>query len=189
MLLELAHLGSLDKFIKHKNRITYPEKQCIHIMKQVCQGMSYLSENNILHRDLAARNILLVSENFAKISDFGMSRILKSNENYYRATHPGAWPLRWYAPETFLYYKFTSKSDVWSYGVTLWEVLSYGKRPYGLMTTDEIVDMVHDDRKLECPDQCSPGIYAIMLQCWIYSPSDRPTFQDILSYIEKYEKL
>ena len=188
MVLELAHLGPLDKFIKKRKKETYPENKCLTIMKQVCEAMVYLSNHNVLHRDLAARNILLVSENFAKISDFGLSRILAENEDYYRATSADAWPIRWYAPETTSHYKFSSKSDVWSYGITLWEVFSYGKRPYGRMTAADILQMVHSDTKLECPTGCSPGVYAIMLQCWTYTTSDRPSFEDVLLQIEKYEE-
>lgn len=187
MVMELAHLGSLDKFIRKHNTESFSEQRCLVIMKQVCQGMAYLSDKNILHRDLAARNILLVSENFAKISDFGLSRVLAESEDYYRATSYGAWPIRWYAPETTNLFKFSSKSDVWSFGITLWEVFSYGKRPYGRMDAAQILNMIRDDQKLDCPKDCSPGIYAIMLQCWTYTTSDRPSFHEVLKLIDEYQ--
>ncbi|OON23315.1 hypothetical protein X801_00774 [Opisthorchis viverrini] len=92
--------------------------------------MAYLESCKFVHRDLAARNVLLVTRHFAKISDFGMSKALNFGSDYYRAATAGKWPLKWYAPECIYYFRFDSKSDVWSYGITLWEVYSYGERPY-----------------------------------------------------------
>uniref|UniRef100_F6QTW3 Tyrosine-protein kinase n=1 Tax=Ciona intestinalis TaxID=7719 RepID=F6QTW3_CIOIN len=180
LVMELAPLGSLKDFLSQHNEKSFPEERLLVLMNQVCDGMAYLSGKNIVHRDLAARNILLVTENFAKISDFGMSRIFLESDNYYKASQPGTWPLRWYAPEALLYYKFTSKGEIWSFGVTLWEVFSYGSRPYSGLKGREILAMLEGGKRLECPCGCSPGVYTIMLQCWAYDPEDRPTFNDLL---------
>ena len=183
IVLELAPLGSLKNYVKKQHEVTFPESKILLLMQQVCDGMAYLSHHNVVHRDLAARNILMVTENFVKISDFGMSRILHDSD-YYKASKPGCWPLRWYAPEALHYYKFTSKGDVWSYGITIWEVCSYGNRPYRGMSGREVLNMLDCERRLECPASCSPGLYSVMLRCWAYDPEDRPTFQDLLFLIE-----
>lgn len=184
MLLELAPLGPFKDFIRSKNETTFPESKIANIMVQVCYGMRYLASQNIVHRDLAARNILLVSENFAKVSDFGMSKVLMESENYYRSTQPGTWPLRWYSPEALNFYKFTTKCDVWSYGVTLWEAFSYGDRPYRGMKGYEILQMIDRNERLECPLSCPPEYYDLMLHCWTYNEDERPTFADIAAIMD-----
>ena len=185
IVLELAPLGTLKHFIKKHNVESFPEDKILMLMSQVCDGMAYLAHHNVVHRDLAARNILLVSENYVKISDFGMSRILHDSD-YYKASTPGSWPLRWYAPEALLYYKFTSKGDVWSFAVTVWEVCSYGNRPYQRMSGRQVLQMLENQKRLECPAGCSPGLYSLLLQCWAYDPDKRPTFQELLFQLEKF---
>nr|CAB3266753.1 tyrosine-protein kinase SYK-like [Phallusia mammillata] len=184
IVLELAPLGDLKSFLKRHIRTSLPEEQLLTFVIQVCDGMAYLSSQNVVHRDLAARNVLMVSEHFVKISDFGMSRILHDSENYYKAAKPGAWPVRWYAPESLLYYKFTTKGDVWSFGVTLWEVFSYGNKPYQNMKGQEILNMLEAGHRLECPCGCSPGAYTLMLQCWAHEGDQRPTFTELLPQLQ-----
>ncbi|XP_006822388.1 tyrosine-protein kinase SYK-like, partial [Saccoglossus kowalevskii] len=128
LVLELAELGPLNKYLKENTMMRL--RNIIEIMHQVAMGMQYLEEQQFVHRDLAARNVLLVTETYAKISDFGMSKALGLGSDYYIAESAGKWPLKWYAPECIYRFKFSSKGDVWSYGVTLWEAMSFGKKPY-----------------------------------------------------------
>lgn len=184
MILELAPLGPFKSFIDSKSKDTFSVHKVANIMTQVCYGMRYLESKNIVHRDLAARNILLVTEDFAKVSDFGMSKVLMQSENYYRSSQPGSWPLRWYSPEALNYYKFTTKCDVWSYGVTLWEAFSYGSRPYKGMKGYEILQMLDSGERLPCPPTCPKEYYDVMLRCWTYDMDDRPSFSQLAGIVD-----
>lgn len=184
IVMEIAPLGPLNKYLK-KNK----SMQLINIlilMLQVDEGMDYLESQRFVHRDLAARNVLVVSKDFVKISDFGMSRATGAGNEYYRAERAGKWPLKWYAPECIYYRKFTSKGDVWSYGVTLWEALTYGKKPFEGMKGPQIVDYIETGGRLDPPPGCPPFIYEIMRQCWQYNVDHRPTFNQIGSNLHRF---
>lgn len=184
MVLELALGGPFKAFIDKHTPESFPVSDVASLMTQVCYGMRYLAAQNIVHRDLAARNILLVDRNFAKVSDFGMSKVLMNTENYYRSTQPGRWPLRWYSPEALHYYKFTTKCDVWSFGVAMWEAFSYGGRPYKNMKGNEILQMVDAGQRLARPESCPAAYYEIMLRCWTYEADERPGFQELAREME-----
>ncbi|XP_077549390.1 tyrosine-protein kinase SYK-like [Haemaphysalis longicornis] len=181
LVMELAPLGPLNRFLRLNSSQLRQEgvSRVLSLASQVCGAMAYLEARQLVHRDLAARNVLLVNDRFAKVSDFGMTRALGSGKDYYKAQAAGKWPLKWYAPECIYFFKFSTKSDVWSFGVTLWEAMSYGERPYQGLAGQSILAMLESGKRLERPDDCPDHIYELMQSCWKYKPDERPTFTEI----------
>ncbi|XP_076462495.1 tyrosine-protein kinase SYK-like [Babylonia areolata] len=183
LVMELAKLGPLNKFLPKNKHL--PLWNILELMWQVALGMEYLETKKFVHRDLAARNILLCDEHFAKISDFGMSKTLSREDNYYTARTSGKWPVKWYALESINFWKFDSKSDVWSFGVTLWEAASYGAKPYYKMKSQEIVEFLAAGNRLAKPISCTDDVYQVMLRCWQESREVRPTFKELVPIMEE----
>uniref|UniRef100_A0A4W4HED8 receptor protein-tyrosine kinase n=1 Tax=Electrophorus electricus TaxID=8005 RepID=A0A4W4HED8_ELEEL len=162
--------------IAHSTASTLSSQQLLHFAADVARGMDYLSQKQFIHRDLAARNIL-VGENFiAKIADFGLSR---GQEVYVKKTM-GRLPVRWMAIESLNYSVYTTNSDVWSYGVLLWEVVSLGGTPYCGMTCAELYEKLPQGYRLEKPLNCDDEVFELMRQCWREKPYERPSFAQIL---------
>lgn len=146
--------------------------------------MNYLETKRFVHRDLAARNILLSSIHQAKISDFGLSRAL-CNSDYYTSAGGAKWPVKWYAPESLNYGTFSHASDVWSFGVTLWEMFSFGLPPYGDMPGAEAQKLLDSGVRLLQPENCPDNVFDIMSSCWNYKPRDRPTFRFLTEFFSQ----
>ncbi|XP_042579419.1 tyrosine-protein kinase receptor Tie-2-like [Cyprinus carpio] len=195
LAIEYAPHGNLLDFLR-KSRVletdpafaianstasTLSSQQLLHFAADVARGMDYLSQKQFIHRDLAARNIL-VGENFvAKIADFGLSR---GQEVYVKKTM-GRLPVRWMAIESLNYSVYTTNSDVWSYGVLLWEVVSLGGTPYCGMTCAELYEKLPQGYRLEKPLNCDDEVYELMKQCWKEKPYERPSFAQILMSLNR----
>ena len=148
----------------------------LDIARQIAAGMVYLSEKNYVHRDLATRNCLITENLIVKISDFGLARSVHRLE-YYKGSDNDAIPIRWMPLESILYNKFSVESDVWSYGVILWEIFSFALQPYYGMTHEEVVEYLKEGKNLVCPENTPQPIYDLMLKCWQRKPNHRPKFQ------------
>lgn len=156
----------------------------LSVSKQVAAGMAYLSERKFVHRDLATRNCLVGENLVVKIADFGLSRNIYAAD-YYKASENDAIPIRWMPPESIFYNRYTTESDVWAYGVVLWEIFSHGMQPYYGMAHEEVIYYVRDGHVLLCPEQCPLELYNLMRLCWSTHPSDRPSFASIHRILER----
>ncbi|XP_077981371.1 tyrosine-protein kinase SYK-like [Glandiceps talaboti] len=179
LVLELANLGPLNKYLKTNQ--TMRIRNILEILLQVSMGMDYLEGQQFVHRDLAARNVLLVTETYAKISDFGMSKALGLDSQYYVAETAGKWPLKWYAPECIYRFKFSSKGDVWSFGITMWEAMSFGRKPYAKMRGQQILDLLESGKRLDRPEKCPEEVYEVMKICWEFESRSRPHFKEVVT--------
>ncbi|XP_042534050.1 ephrin type-A receptor 5 isoform X2 [Dipodomys spectabilis] len=184
IVTEYMENGSLDTFLK-KNDGQFTVIQLVGMLRGIAAGMKYLSDMGYVHRDLAARNILINSNLVCKVSDFGLSRVLEDDPEAAYTTRGGKIPIRWTAPEAIAFRKFTSASDVWSYGIVMWEVVSYGERPYWEMTNQDVIKAVEEGYRLPSPMDCPAALYQLMLDCWQKERNSRPKFDDIVNMLDK----
>lgn len=188
LITELAPLRSLLECLKEPELIThFPLTSLCTFASQIADGMAYLESKRLIHRDLAARNILVFSKEKVKISDFGLSRALGVGKDYYQSNFNVnlKLPIAWCAPECINYLKFTSQSDVWAYGVTLWEMFSFGFQPWAALTGQQILEAIDKPnfQRLEKPECCPKEYYQLMLKCWTHEPNLRPKFSEIFSLL------
>ncbi|RXM95189.1 Tyrosine-protein kinase transmembrane receptor ROR2 [Acipenser ruthenus] len=173
-----------DKTVKS----TLEPADFLHIVTQVAAGMEYLSSHHMVHKDLATRNILVCDKLNVKILDLGLFREVYSAD-YNKLIGNNPFPIRWMSPEAIMYGQFSVDSDIWSYGVVLWEIFSYGLQPYCGYSNQDVIEMVRNRQVLPCPDDCPAWIYTLMLECWNEFPARRPRFKDIHTRLRTWESL
>lgn len=145
--------------------------------------MEYLASKRCVHRDLAARNVLVCENNVLKIADFGLARNIQGD--YYRKTTDGRVPIKWMAPESLSGQRYTSQSDVWSYGVVLWELMTLGRSPYPGINAHDLHPLLEGGYRMPAPYNCPPEVYQLMRQCWERKPDLRPTFSQLTLLLDR----
>ncbi|XP_078103124.1 ephrin type-A receptor 6-like isoform X1 [Sander vitreus] len=185
IVVEYMENGALDSFLRARDG-QFTVLQLVGMLRGIAVGMTYLSDMGYIHRDIAARNILVDENLVCKVSDFGMSRVLEDDEPEaaYTATG-GKIPIRWTAPESIAYGKFSTVSDVWSYGIVMWEVMSYGERPYWEMSNQDVILSIEEGYRLPAPMGCPVTLHQLMLHCWQKEANQRPRFNNVLSFLDK----
>uniref|UniRef100_A0A669BYF6 Tyrosine-protein kinase JAK1 n=1 Tax=Oreochromis niloticus TaxID=8128 RepID=A0A669BYF6_ORENI len=202
LIMEYLPLGSLKEYLpRNRARISIPTLLSYSV--QICKGMDYLGSQNYIHRDLAARNVLMENETTVKIGDFGLTKSIKDNEGYYTVKDENDSPVFWYAPECLTLCKFYLASDVWSFGVTMYELLTYcdsAKSPmtcflemigktHGQMTIIRLVKVLQEGKRLPCPKDCPDSVYELMRRCWEQSPERRITFKRLIEELTTAQQL
>ncbi|KAM4585827.1 tyrosine-protein kinase BTK [Fundulus diaphanus] len=177
IVTEFLANGCLLTYLKEGLKQHPTTVQLLEMCKDVSEGMAYLESQQYIHRDLAARNCLVDVNGTVKVTDFGLSRYVLDDE--YTSSAGSKFPVRWSPPEVLLYCKFSSKSDIWAYGVLMWEVYTLGKLPYERLNNTEIVDQVSRGLRLFRPQLANEKVYSIMTSCWSDKPDERPTFQEL----------
>uniref|UniRef100_A0A8C7DNL0 Tyrosine-protein kinase n=1 Tax=Oncorhynchus kisutch TaxID=8019 RepID=A0A8C7DNL0_ONCKI len=185
IVMELVSGGDFLSFLRKKKE-DLKTKQLVKFSLDAAAGMAYLELKNCIHRDLAARNCLVGESNLLKISDFGMSR--QEDDGIYSSSGLKQIPIKWTAPEALNYGRYSSESDVWSFGILLWETFSLGVCPYPGMTNQQAREQVEKDYRMSCPTKCPEEIYKVMQKCWEYKPENRPKFADLQKELASIKK-
>ncbi|KAF4077201.1 hypothetical protein AMELA_G00205350 [Ameiurus melas] len=193
LVMEYLPFGSLREYLA-KNKERFDHKKLLHYASQICKGMDYLGSKRYIHRDLATRNILVESEMRVKIGDFGLTKVLPQDKEYYTVKEPGESPIFWYAPESLVESKFSVASDVWSFGVVLYELFTYsdkncsppavfmeimGVDKQGQMIVYHLISLLKGSYRLPAPQGCPAEVHCVMKECWAADPSQRPSFRTL----------
>ncbi|XP_010770912.1 tyrosine-protein kinase Lck [Notothenia coriiceps] len=184
IVTEYMENGSLVDYLKTTEGGSLPVNTLIDMAAQVADGMAFIEQKNYIHRDVRAANILVSCELICKIADFGLARLIEDNE--YTAREGAKFPIKWTAPEAINYGTFSIKSDVWSFGILLTEIVTYGRIPYPGMSNPEVIQNLDRGYRMPRPENCPEGLFNVMCLCWGENPEDRPTFEYLRSVLEDF---
>ncbi|XP_057667734.1 proto-oncogene tyrosine-protein kinase receptor Ret [Diorhabda carinulata] len=209
LIIEYAEFGSLRNYLRRTRHVQNNSTSSLSLQKespachydepkisnvtskdllsfawQICNGMAFLTDMKLVHRDLAARNVLLAEDKVCKISDFGLTRDVYE-DNAYLKRSKGRVPVKWMAPESLADHIYTSKSDVWSFGILIWELVTLGATPYPGIAVQNLFHLLRQGYRMERPDNCSPALYKVMRKCWHIDPDQRPSFHELSKWFEK----
>ncbi|KAM6980733.1 receptor tyrosine-protein kinase erbB-3a [Aplochiton taeniatus] len=177
LVTQLSTQGSLLEHIRHHRDCLNPQRM-LNWCVQIAKGMYYLEEHRMVHRNLAARNVLLKNDYMVQVSDYGIADLLYPDDKKYFYNELKT-PIKWMALESILFRRYTHQSDVWSYGVTIWEMMSYGAEPYSTMRPQEVPDLLEKGERLSQPQICTIDVYMVMVKCWMIDENVRPTFKEL----------
>ncbi|XP_022097389.1 tyrosine-protein kinase CSK-like isoform X2 [Acanthaster planci] len=177
IVLEFMEKGNLVDYLRSRGRTVIKQPQLLKFAGDVASAMAYLESQNIVHRDLAARNVLISERDIAKVADFGLSKDAAITQQGIK------FPIKWTAPEALRKNLFSVKSDVWSFGILIWELYSFGKLPYPKLNLTVVVEHIENGYRMTAPESCPDSIYKIMQQCWDIDPRKRPSFEYIHSQL------
>lgn len=190
LVMELAPYGELRTFLqqnKSSGDSPIPLSTLILFSYQISTALSYLESKGFVHRDVAARNVLVSSLTCVKLADFGLTRFLEGScidgSGYYESSKKGKLPIKWMAPESINFRRFTSSSDVWMFAVCVWEIMMFGVKPFAVVKNVDVIKKIEDGDRLPLPPSCPPRLYALLSSCWSYVPSKRPSFREIKSIL------
>ncbi|XP_048117982.1 focal adhesion kinase 1 isoform X11 [Alosa alosa] len=176
IIMELCTLGELRSFLQVR-KYNLDLASLILFSYQLSAALAYLESKRFVHRDIAARNVLVSNMDCVKLGDFGLSRYMEDS-SYYKASK-GKLPIKWMAPESINFRRFTSASDVWMFGVCMWEILMYGVKPFQGVKNNDVIGRIENGERLAMPHNCPPTLYSLMTKCWAYDPSKRPRFTEL----------
>uniref|UniRef100_UPI00359015F8 receptor tyrosine-protein kinase erbB-4-like isoform X2 n=1 Tax=Myxine glutinosa TaxID=7769 RepID=UPI00359015F8 len=183
LVTQLMPYGCLLTYVR-ENRNSIGSQPLLNWCVQIAKGMMYLEERRLVHRDLAARNVLVKAPNHVKITDFGLAKLLAYNQTEYYASD-GKLPIKWMALESIQQRIFTHQTDVWSYGVTVWELMTFGGKPYEGVSARDIPELLEKGERLTQPHICTIDVYMIMVKCWMIDADSRPRFRELAAEFSK----
>uniref|UniRef100_A0AAY4AYM6 non-specific protein-tyrosine kinase n=1 Tax=Denticeps clupeoides TaxID=299321 RepID=A0AAY4AYM6_9TELE len=186
IIMELYQYGELGSYLK-ENQSTLTSVMLVLFSLQICKALAYLEGINMVHRDIAVRNVLVATPDCVKLGDFGLSRYIEQEE-YYKAS-VSRLPIKWMAPESINFRRFTSASDVWMFAVCVWEIMSFGKQPFFWLGNRDVINQLEQGIRLPKPDSCPPALYSLMTRCWSYDPPDRPSFTELVCKISDVHQM
>uniref|UniRef100_A0A3B3XKU8 non-specific protein-tyrosine kinase n=1 Tax=Poecilia mexicana TaxID=48701 RepID=A0A3B3XKU8_9TELE len=186
IVMELYQYGELGKYLtQNQNKLT--NTTLVLFSLQICKALVYLGGCNMVHRDIAVRNVLVASPDCVKLGDFGLSRYIE-DEEYYKASVTRL-PIKWMAPESINFRRFTSASDVWMFAVCMWEIMSQGQQPFFWLENRDVINQLEQGIRLPKPENCPPALYSLMTRCWSYDPGERPSFTELVIKISDVHKM